>query len=184
SNAPDREEPARPARHRPRRPRARHADRGCRRASGRRGDRARVGRHPGPGRPAGRLDDAPAHPLLAPRPRGRPPRPARIRRCALMTLFERADTDKGVSLWTLVGLVLVPVLVAAGLVLATWKAGDRLDQVTAAVVNLDEGAEIDGQTVPLGRQLAAGIVDADEDQNVRWVLSDEEDRKSTRLNSS
>ena len=94
-----------------------------------------------------------------------------------MTLFERADTDKGVSLWTLVGLVLVPVLVAAGLVLATWKAGDRIYQVTAAVVNLDEGTEIDGQTVPLGRQLAAGIVDADEDQNVHWVLSDEEDAK-------
>ena len=94
-----------------------------------------------------------------------------------MTMFERADTGSKVTWWTLVGLILVPVLVAAGLVLATWKAGDRLDQVSAAIVNLDEGTEIDGQQVPLGRQLAAGIVDADTDQNVNWVLSDEEDAR-------
>ena len=94
-----------------------------------------------------------------------------------MTMFERADTGSRVTWWTLVGLILVPVLVAAGLVLATWKAGDRLDQVSAAIVNLDEGTEIDGQQVPLGRQLSAGIVDADEDQNVNWVLSDEDDAR-------
>ncbi|MGO1398323.1 MAG: YhgE/Pip family protein [Brevibacterium yomogidense] len=92
-----------------------------------------------------------------------------------MAMFERADTDKRVTWLTLVGLVLVPLLIAAGFVFATWKVGDRLDEVTAAIVNEDEGAEIEGQQVPLGRQLSAGLVDADQDQNVTWVLSDEDD---------
>lgn len=92
-----------------------------------------------------------------------------------MAMFERADSDKRVTWLTLVGLVLVPVLIAAGFVLATWKVGDRLDHVTAAIVNVDDGTKIDGQEVPLGRQLAAGLVDSDQEQNIRWVLSDEDD---------
>ena len=72
-----------------------------------------------------------------------------------MAMFERADSDKRVTWLTLVGLVLVPVLIAAGFVLATWKVGDRLDHVTAAIVNVDDGTEIDGQEVPLGLDRAA-----------------------------
>ncbi|GAA1999420.1 YhgE/Pip domain-containing protein [Brevibacterium samyangense] len=92
-----------------------------------------------------------------------------------MALFERADTGKKVTWLSILGLVLVPVLIGAGFVLAVWKADDRLDSVQAAIVNNDEGAEVDGQTVPLGRQLAAGLVDPDVETNIDWVLSDDED---------
>lgn len=91
-----------------------------------------------------------------------------------MALFERADTGRPVTWFSIIGLILVPVIIAAGFVFATWQANDRLDSVRAAVVNNDEGAEIDGQTVPLGRQLSAGLVDSEED-NLEWVLSDDED---------
>ena len=91
-----------------------------------------------------------------------------------MTWFERADTGRTAKWYSVLGLILVPIVIAAGFVFAIWKATDRLDNVQAAIVNLDEGAEIDGQTVPLGRQLAAGLVDSD-DENFDWVLSDEED---------
>jgi putative membrane protein len=92
-----------------------------------------------------------------------------------MATFERADTARRASWVTVLGLILVPVLIAAGFVFATWKMGDRLDRVDAAIVNTDEGAEIDGQTVPLGRQLAAGLVDSDSADNISWKLSDSED---------
>ncbi|HMQ36889.1 MAG TPA: YhgE/Pip family protein [Micropruina sp.] len=74
---------------------------------------------------------------------------------------------------TLLALVLVPVLVAGGFLWGTWNAGDRLHQVEAAVVNLDEGVTIDDQFIPLGRQLSADLVDSDKEQNFSWVLADE-----------
>ena len=57
--------------------------------------------------------------------------------------------------YTLVGLVLVPILVAGGFLLAGVNASNRLHTVQAAVVNLDEPVTIDGQYTPLGRQLTA-----------------------------
>ena len=52
--------------------------------------------------------------------------------------LERASSQRRVGLWSLVGLVLVPLVVAAGFLWATWDSTDRLDRVQAAVVNLDE----------------------------------------------
>lgn len=60
--------------------------------------------------------------------------------------------------FTVLGLVLVPLTVGGLLTWALWQPADRLDRMTAAVVNEDTGVQIDGQTVPLGRQLAAGLV--------------------------
>uniref|UniRef100_UPI0013005422 YhgE/Pip domain-containing protein n=1 Tax=Desertihabitans aurantiacus TaxID=2282477 RepID=UPI0013005422 len=94
-----------------------------------------------------------------------------------MLTLERADRSRGVTWWSLVGLVLVPVIVAAGFLWATWGSDDRLDRVQAAVVNLDEGTEVNGQRVPLGRQLAAGLVDSEE-ENFTWTLTDSEDAES------
>lgn len=74
---------------------------------------------------------------------------------------------------TILVLLLVPALVAGGVLAGTWRADDRLRQVRAAVVNHDEMVEINGQTMPLGRQLAAELVDSDRDQNVTWVLADD-----------
>lgn len=99
--------------------------------------------------------------------------------------LERATSSRRVGLWSLVGLVLVPLVVAAGFLWATWDSTDRLDRVQAAVVNLDEPVELDGQTIPLGRQLAGGLVTGGSGEeevgtasprpNFDWVLTDEAD---------
>jgi putative membrane protein len=71
--------------------------------------------------------------------------------------FARATGRMG---WpALVGIILVPLVVAGILIWALWDPGQRLSQVTAAIVNNDVPVTINGQTVPLGRQLAAGLVD-------------------------
>ena len=100
-----------------------------------------------------------------------------------MPSLERASSARRVGTWSLVGLVLVPLIVAAGFLWATWDSTDRLDRVQAAVVNLDEPVELDGQTVPLGRQLAGGLVSGGSgeekvDTNFDWVLTDEADAKA------
>ncbi|MGO1971401.1 MAG: YhgE/Pip family protein [Propionibacteriaceae bacterium] len=98
-----------------------------------------------------------------------------------MINLERATTDRTVRWPSLIGLLLVPLLLAAGFLWTTWGSADRFGRVDAAVVNLDEPAEINGQPVPLGRQLSGGLVEGDpdkEDQNFTWHLSDEEDAAS------
>ena len=89
-------------------------------------------------------------------------------------LFRSEQATSGKRPWwlTLLGLVLVPVLVAAGLLAATWGSTDRLHKVEAAVVNLDKAVTIEGQIVPLGRQMSAALVDSNRDQNFTWVLAD------------
>jgi putative membrane protein len=100
-----------------------------------------------------------------------------------MITLERADGSRRVGLWSLVGLLLVPLVLAGGFLATTWKSTDRLDRVQAAVVNLDEPVKINKQTVPLGRQLAGGLVDGGTGNdksttNFAWVLTDAEDASS------
>lgn len=71
-------------------------------------------------------------------------------------------------------LLLVPLLVAGGLLWGTSRADAGLRGVQAAVVNNDEMVTVNGQAMPLGRQLAAELVDTDRDQNFTWVLASEE----------
>lgn len=78
---------------------------------------------------------------------------------------------------TLLGLVLVPVLVAGGLLWANWNNDAQLRQVEAAVVNLDEPVTLEGEYVPLGRQLTAALVDSDRVQNLAWELASEDDAR-------
>ncbi|GAB2593058.1 YhgE/Pip domain-containing protein [Microlunatus antarcticus] len=98
-----------------------------------------------------------------------------------MITLERADGSRRVGLWSLVGLLLVPLVLAGGFLATTWKSTDRLDRVQAAIVNLDEPVKIDKQTVPLGRQLSGGLVDGGtdakdkSDTNFSWVLTDASD---------
>ena len=69
----------------------------------------------------------------------------------------------------IVALALVPLLAVAALI---GLAGNRADsRIGAAVVNLDEPVTLDGQYVPMGRQLAAAIIDRDGD-NIDWTLAD------------
>ncbi|MGC3995023.1 MAG: YhgE/Pip family protein [Propionicimonas sp.] len=85
---------------------------------------------------------------------------------------ERLDS-RPVRWYTVLGLVLVPLLVAGGFLLAGVNADSRLHTVQAAVVNLDEAVTIDGQYTPLGRQLTANLVDSDRTENLTWVLQNE-----------
>lgn len=60
--------------------------------------------------------------------------------------------------WRLAAAALLPIAVLGLLLASLWNPMERLDTVKAAIVNLDEPVEVDGQTVPLGRQLASGLV--------------------------
>lgn len=96
-----------------------------------------------------------------------------------MIQLERANRSRSVTWLSLVGLILVPVIVAGGFLWAIWGSDTRLDRVQAAVVNLDEAVELNGQTVPLGRQFAAGLIDGGDDvasnENFSWNLTAADD---------
>jgi putative membrane protein len=79
---------------------------------------------------------------------------------------------------TLLGLVLVPLLVAGGFLWAGWNSDSRLREVQAAIVNLDEAVTIDGEYIPLGRQLTAALVDSDREQNLNWVMATQDDARA------
>jgi putative membrane protein len=98
-----------------------------------------------------------------------------------MTSLERSTGSRRLGWVSLVGVLLVPIMLAAGFLAATWNSSSRWHKIDAAVVNLDEPVKINGQTVPLGRQLAGGLVEGGDgdsrkaDQNFAWVLTDSED---------
>jgi putative membrane protein len=92
-----------------------------------------------------------------------------------MWKLERARDPK-ITWVSLVGLILVPLLVSGGFLWATWNSDTRLDRVQAAIVNNDEGTTLNDQFVPLGRQLAGGLVNGEDGvANFDWVLTDTED---------
>ncbi|MBC9955314.1 YhgE/Pip domain-containing protein [Leucobacter sp. cx-42] len=84
---------------------------------------------------------------------------------------------KPVNATTILGLVLVPFVIAGLFIWGLWNPTERLQDVTAAVVNLDEPVELDGQLVPLGRVLAGELIggpkQASEQANFTWILTDE-----------
>ncbi|WP_311258895.1 YhgE/Pip family protein [Microbacterium sp. WCS2018Hpa-9] len=95
-----------------------------------------------------------------------------------MTLpIERARSRKPITWLTILGVLLLPAAVGGILVAALQNPTERLDSMTAAIVNLDEPVEIDGQLTPLGRQLASGLVEGSDelDSNLTWVISNEDD---------
>lgn len=95
-----------------------------------------------------------------------------------MTLpLERARSRRPITWLTILGILLLPAAIGGILVSSLYNPTERLDAMTAAIVNLDEPVEIDGQTAPLGRQLAAGLVEGSDelDSNLTWVISNEDD---------
>ncbi|WP_047520731.1 YhgE/Pip domain-containing protein [Microbacterium sp. ZOR0019] len=95
-----------------------------------------------------------------------------------MTLpIERARSRKPITWLTILGVLLLPAAVGGILVAALQNPTERLDSMTAAIVNLDDPVTIDGQVTPLGRQLASGLVEGsdDLDSNLTWVISNEDD---------
>ncbi|GAA0419102.1 YhgE/Pip family protein [Leifsonia naganoensis] len=103
--------------------------------------------------------------------------PSPLRRPGSLFSLERMRSDKRITWLTIVGIILVPLAIGGLLVWALWNPTDRLDSVKAAVVNLDQPVKIGDQTVPLGRQLSAGLLDSSKD-NFSWVLTDEKDAAS------
>lgn len=91
--------------------------------------------------------------------------------------IERARARRPITWLTLVGVVLLPVVIGGLLVAALYNPVERLDQVSAAVVNDDEPVTVDGQYVPLGRQLTAGLVSGSDDveSNLTWTISNTDD---------
>lgn len=87
----------------------------------------------------------------------------------------RLKTNTPVRWTTIVGILLVPLTVAGLLLWGLWQPTERLANVTAAVVNNDAGAEVDGQTVPLGRLLAGELIAGDAEENFTWTLTDADD---------
>lgn len=78
---------------------------------------------------------------------------------------------------TWAGLILIPVLAMGLLTWALWNPDADHGTATAAVVNLDDPVTVDGQTIPLGRELAGDLTDAD-DSAYTWVLTDADDAAS------
>ncbi|GAA1443027.1 YhgE/Pip domain-containing protein [Leifsonia poae] len=102
---------------------------------------------------------------------------APLRRPRSIFSLERMRSDKRVTWLTIAGILLVPLVIGGLLVWALWNPTERLGDVKAAVVNLDQPVKVGGQTVPLGRQLSAGLLDGTSD-NFSWVLTDEKDAAS------
>ncbi|WP_200826245.1 YhgE/Pip family protein [Microbacterium timonense] len=98
----------------------------------------------------------------------------------ITTAVERARSRRPVTWLTLVGVLLLPVVIGGILVAALYNPAERLDGLTAAIVNEDEPVTIDGQTVPLGRQLTAGLVEGsdDLDSNLTWTISNADDAEA------
>ena len=104
------------------------------------------------------------------------------------TGLQRLRGSRRVGWRTILGLLLVPLTAAGVLLWGLWNPTDRLDTMTAAVVNLDEPVTVDGQTVPLGRVLAAELIgggDTDDgdggdaaDTNFTWLLTDASDAEA------
>lgn len=93
-----------------------------------------------------------------------------------MTAIERTPSRRVTPL-TLLGVLLLPAIIGGILVTALYNPSGRLDAMSAAIVNLDEPVTVEGQYLPLGRQLAAGLVEGSEDleSNLSWVISNEAD---------
>lgn len=95
-----------------------------------------------------------------------------------MTLpIERARSRRPVTWLTVLGVLLLPAVLGGILVAALYNPTERLNEISAAIVNDDEPVTVNGQYTPLGRQLAAGLVEGsdDFDSNLTWVLSNDED---------
>lgn len=91
--------------------------------------------------------------------------------------IERARSVRPITWLTILGVLLLPAAVGGILVAALQNPTERLDSMTAAIVNLDEPVTLDDQYTPLGRQLASGLVEGSDelDSNLSWVISNEED---------
>ncbi|WP_372669221.1 YhgE/Pip family protein [Amycolatopsis kentuckyensis] len=83
----------------------------------------------------------------------------------------RASATGPLTWRTWAGLIAVPLIVMGLLTWAFWTPDANHGTAKAAVVNNDEPVQVNGQTIPLGRQLA-GYLTHSEDSAYDWVLTD------------
>jgi len=91
--------------------------------------------------------------------------------------IERANSRRPITWLTVIGALLLPAVIGGILVAALYNPAERLDSISAAIVNDDQAVTIDGQLVPLGRQLTAGLVDGSDEveSNFDWTITNEQD---------
>ena len=104
-------------------------------------------------------------------------------RPALPAAELRRFTGSSRAWLVLVGLLLVPLVYGGLYTWANESPQTRIDQVNAAVVNLDEpvtlkGADGKDQIVPLGRQVVGKLTSSASSSNYRWELTDAETARS------
>lgn len=85
---------------------------------------------------------------------------------------------KPVNLTRILALALVPLVTAGFLAWGLQDPNERLDTVTAAIVNRDEPVTVGEQLVPLGRLLAGELMGDEKSNNYKWVLTDSIDAKT------
>lgn len=93
---------------------------------------------------------------------------------ASLTPISASQDGKRLTLRTWLAIVLIPVLMMALCTIAFLHPETSHDTARAAVVNNDEPVTIDGQILPLGRQLAGQLTHAD-GSAYTWVLTDKND---------
>lgn len=79
-----------------------------------------------------------------------------------MPAFTAVSGSPRLGRLAIVGLIVLPLLIGGLLAWALAAPTANLDRVTAAIVNDDVPVTIDGQTVPLGRELAASLMASEE----------------------
>ncbi|HET7689258.1 MAG TPA: YhgE/Pip family protein [Nocardioidaceae bacterium] len=85
-------------------------------------------------------------------------------------------TGKKFGVMALIGLTLIPALLAASFQWTQADATEHLDKIEAAVVNHDQPVTVDGELLPLGRLLVMRLTDKDSTPiNITWTLTDEAD---------
>ncbi len=94
-----------------------------------------------------------------------------------LSLRSFTSTSRRTTWFTILGLLLIPAIVAGVLLSGLWNPPARVDTVTAAIVNNDEPVTINDQLMPLGRQLAQAITYPTDGTNstYHWVMTNDED---------
>ncbi|GAA3598756.1 hypothetical protein GCM10022198_23770 [Klugiella xanthotipulae] len=82
------------------------------------------------------------------------------------------------NVWTILGLVITPLIIGSVLVWGLWNPASRLPEITGAIVNNDVPVTVGEQLTPLGRLLTGELVNSDAEENFTWVVTNEEDAQA------
>ncbi len=75
----------------------------------------------------------------------------------------------------IIGVAIIPLMYSGIYLASVWDTYGRLDTMPVAVVNRDLGAEINGQTRNLGKELVDKM---EESKDLKWVVTDADDAKT------